>query len=223
MAFQVSAWLGISLLLKSEKAAKLAEMFGQTGYSIRDISCSIWGTTRRRSNSCTTYMLGNSVNPVYSHQVVTQSLRVYQCLLQVTLRVFLIDFLLLWRPSIFSPTLHKDSLRHVCPVLVCRCLHLLQTGAGCLLSEYKYAKLLSESIRKYFLSNIRDWCLAMGYVSILAGYIVLPFPHSLFHLFTCISCRQDKHCVERILVQCVSLTPHQGSCLAAYLIAICFR
>ena len=40
MAFQVSAWLGISLLLKSEKATKLGEQFGQTVNSIRDISYS---------------------------------------------------------------------------------------------------------------------------------------------------------------------------------------
>ena len=104
-------------------------------------------------------------------------------------------------------------LAEPCPVLGCRCLHLFLTGAGWTFSEDNYAKILSGSITKYILSKIRDWCLPMGWTSIWAGYC-LAIPSFWVPSFTCISCRQDKFCEERSLVQFVSLTLHWGSCLA---------
>ena len=85
-------------------------------------------------------------------------------------------------PNIFPNS--SKSLTDLCQVLGCRCLHLFYTGAGWLLSEDNYAKLLFGSIRKYFLSNVRDWCLAMGWVSVLAGYSFAIYSFSVpsFHL-----------------------------------------
>ena len=73
-------------------------------------------------------------------------------------------------------TLNSLPKRHpgLCPMLGYGCLHLILSGAGWTLSEDKYAKVLSGSIRKYFLSNVRDWWLSMGWVSIWAGCLAIP-------------------------------------------------
>ena len=79
------------------------------------------------------------------------------------------DFLFLRRPSIFSPMLPKDFLCSVqCyAVGLITCFSLMLDGT---LLEDNYAQLLSESTTKNIISNIKDWCLPMGWVSSLTGY-----------------------------------------------------
>ena len=84
---------------------------------------------------------------------------------------------------------HKSSKRspRLCPILGCGFLHLFQSGPGWILSEDNYAKLLSGSITKYTLSNVRDWILPVGWVSSWAEYSLSnpPFsaPSMCLHFF----------------------------------------
>ena len=80
--------------------------------------------------------------------------------------------------------------------------------------EDNYAKLLSGSMTKYIVNNVRDWCLPMGCVSSWAG-CSLAIPSFSAPSFSCISSRQDTFWVGTLSVLLVSLPLHRGSCLAA--------
>ena len=152
MAFQVSAWLGISLLQKSEKAAKLGELFGQTGNSIRDISCSISWWHHRKTEQPMYYIYSRGLIPSCVCSLVggsvSESLHVSRL---VDTDGLFMDFLFIGRPLILSKTLLKDTLCSVQCQAVGLCICFTQVLDGHSQST------IILSIRKCILSNFRDW------------------------------------------------------------------
>ena len=183
MALQVSAWLGISLILKSEKAAKLGEQFGQTGNSIRDISCSIcWGKHMEAEQPIYYIYARGFIPSCVCSWLVTESLRVSYYLGQSTLGS---SYGLPVPGEALKPFPNSSKRSPVlCPMLSCGSVHLFHSGSGWTLSGDNYTKLLSGSIRKYILSNVRNWCLPMGWVSSWAGQslVITSFSAQSFHL-----------------------------------------
>ena len=124
----------------------------------------------------------------------------------MTLRVFL------WTSCSFGgPQSFFQNTHGLCPMLCCGSLHLFHPGVGWRFSEDNYTKLLSGSIRKCILRmSAFPWDHSQ-----FGQVLVWTLPHSLLHLFACISCRQDKFWLEIIFVQFVTLTLHWEPCLAA--------
>ena len=118
-----ATWQVRSLLLRSDKAAKLEEQVGQTDNTLRDFSslyffqdpCEDWSTF-------TTYMVGPwpTLCLLFSGESLSENLLVYRLVDSLDL---LIDFLFLCRPSILSPNSSK-WLPKPCPMIGCESLHL---------------------------------------------------------------------------------------------------
>ena len=137
-------WQVKSLLLRSDKAAKLEEQVGQTDNTLRDFSLYFFQDPCEDWSTFTTYMVGP----------------------WPTLCLLFGWWVTLWEsPSVQVSWLAGSSNRlpvplqalnpfsskrlpETCPMIGCGSLHLFQSGAGWRLSEDSYAKLLSASITK---------------------------------------------------------------------------